>query len=168
MKYLDIVKYLKNPLLDTYLSFVKSTADIFTTNFTVLMQRDEPLIHILHFQLKKIINLLLLIIVKPEAIDQTPPVEYINVDKTLEDKENVLELKSIAYLETVKDTINNLAEADKLRFLFEVKKFVITSTKYIIDKTKNLSLHLFGYVSPKKIRVSKCKKYSENCKIVAS
>ena len=69
VKYLDIVEYLQNPLLDTYLSFVKSTAEIFTTNFTVLMQRDEPLIHILHFQLNKIINLLLHIIVKPEAID---------------------------------------------------------------------------------------------------
>ena len=87
-------------------------ADIFTTNFTSLMQPDEPLIHILHFQLRKIIHSLLPIIVKLETIDQILPVEYINLDKILEDKENVLELKSIPYLKTLKDTINNLAETD--------------------------------------------------------
>lgn len=61
------------------------------------MQKDEPLIHLVHPQLKKLVNILLLNIFKPEAIEvlKDKSLESIDVNELLLDQKNVYELKSI-------------------------------------------------------------------------
>ena len=151
--YCEIVKYLKNPLLKTYLEFTSYTAELFRSNFTALMQKPEPLIHILYPQLKKIVFLLLSSLINSEHLDQSlMHLEEVNIDLLLNEKLNVIDLNEIFCGEKVKYSLEKVSENEKTSFLIEVKKFIVQSTKYIISKIKNCNLHLFECISPSKIK----------------
>lgn len=68
--YQDMRNYLKNENLKCCLQFVVYIFEIFTTEFTLMMQREEPLIQVLHPQLKKLIMILMSSIIKQSVLSK--------------------------------------------------------------------------------------------------
>ena len=57
-KYLKIVKWLKKQTIKAEIEFIVSSAATFTA-FTGVFQRQEPLIHVVHFELRRLCTVLL-------------------------------------------------------------------------------------------------------------
>jgi len=147
--YLDIIKYLKNKSLRTTLEFIIYSSKIFTSEFTCKMQNNEPLIHILYSQLKKLIYILCSNIIKPSVL--TENFLHMKSEELLE-KSNIRDLKDITFGEKVKNSIF-LLESDKMLFLNGVKNFYITAIKYMFEKIVNLkTLKHFECLSPENIK----------------
>lgn len=147
--YLDIIKYLKNKSLRTSLEFIIYSSKIFTSKFICKMQNNEPLIHILYSQLKKLIYILCSNIIKPSVLTENFP--HIKSEKLLE-KSNIWDLKDIIFDEKVKNSIF-LLKSDKMLFLNGVKHFYVTAIKYMFKKIVNLkTLKHFECLSPENIK----------------
>lgn len=112
------------------------------------MQNNEPLIHILYFQLRKLIYILCSNVLKhltDNFLDMTS-------DKLLE-KSNIRDLKDIGFGEKVKNSISLLPESNKMLFLNAAKNFYIVIIKYMLEKIVSLKiLRNFECLSPQNIK----------------
>lgn len=150
--YHDIIKYLKDKSLRTTLEFIVYSSKIFTSEYTCRMQNDEPLIHILYSQLRKLIYILCSNIIKPSIL--TDNENFLDMkSEELFDKSNIRDLKDISFCEKVKNSISLLPESDKMLFLNTVKNFYVTAIKYMFEKIVNLkTLKNFEYLLPENIK----------------
>lgn len=173
--YIDIVEYLKNPLLQGTLHFAVFLSKIYTKNFTELMQREEPLIHILYQQLEKIIKLLMSNFLKSSAIQE---VDFGNlVEKTrnaeqrkqaqqklasiLDKHENVLQDSDVQCGEKTKDAVSvSKLTKHKPKFYSDVKKCYKTSINYLFKKVEAAKiLKCFQCLIPENIKNAESIKY---------
>ena len=99
--YLEIRNYLKDVRLKSTLQFVVYAAKIFTTEFTLIMQKEQPLIHVLYVQLKVILIILLLNVVKQLFLESKLFKSPQDVNFLLENDTNFLDLLEINVGKTV-------------------------------------------------------------------
>ena len=85
--YLDIVKYLQNPYIEPILHFTSYAAEILTKNLTLLMQKNQPLIHILYPQLSKVVMIMLSNFIVKE-VENVVETESDNIKKKSDKKSN--------------------------------------------------------------------------------
>ena len=67
--YLLIRNYLKDVRMKSTLQFIVYAAKIFTTEFTLIMQKEEPLIHVLYVQSKVLLTIFLSNFVKQSVLE---------------------------------------------------------------------------------------------------
>lgn len=150
--YCAIREYLNNNSLKTYLQFIQYIAKIFTVEFTLLMQKEEPLIHILYSQLKKLIIILLSNFIKASVLESITFTKE-NIRKILKDSNSFMELSKIIVGERTKKSLASLPELTKASFLLEAKNFYVASVNHILDKINCFStLRYFECLDPVKIK----------------
>lgn len=153
--YKDIVMYLKNNLLKPILCFVVYISDIFTREFTLLFQKEEPLIHILYKQLEKLIKILLSSVLKPENLEHLEVSEYSEIDRLLIEPSKCLPYTEIECGEKAKRIIDTLSERDKTFILNSFRKFYVAAIKHICQKalgSGSASLKYFQCLAPGNVR----------------
>ncbi|KAJ8677891.1 hypothetical protein QAD02_013678 [Eretmocerus hayati] len=91
--YKEVREFVNNPLTKPSLEYVAYLSKIFTREFTLLMQKTEPLIHIVHSQLTKLVHILLKNFIKPSSIPND--VLDIPLIKSLEDGNVYLQLEEM-------------------------------------------------------------------------
>ncbi|KAJ8684032.1 hypothetical protein QAD02_019824 [Eretmocerus hayati] len=150
INYVEIVTYLKDPILKPTLQFVVFASKIFTENFTLLMQKEEPLIHILHPQLRKV---LLIMITNVTKSDRVPDELFtIDSDKLLV-KQNLKDLECINNGQSVAESIKELNSTHRTKFLTGTQLFYIASIHHLLKKVENLEILMhFQCISPENIR----------------
>lgn len=140
MSYKNIVSFIKRTPAEVELSFTAHSAQTFSP-FTALFQRDEPLVHILHQQLSRLIRTLICRIctVKaPTSNDAFATKYYLPLEKI--------------FLETSEqDLIKKLDKTDQIIFLNKVRKHYEAACRHLMAKTSvsnNLLKHL-SVLNPK-------------------
>lgn len=146
--YIDIVKYLNMPLLESTLEFTIYISKYFNKVFTCTMQRDEPLIHIVYVQLKQIILFLagnVLKKTKSEKNEKETQDDSLENEKEkndsfilndaliecLSDKTSFLEIPNCG--EKTKICFLKLKDIDKKNFFKEVFEFHTTCITYLLS-----------------------------------
>ncbi|KAJ8671034.1 hypothetical protein QAD02_002293 [Eretmocerus hayati] len=91
--YLQLRELVANPLTEVYLNFVSFLAKIFTRQFTLLMQKEQPLIHILHRQMTKLVYILTTQVMKESFI----PTDVLDIElkKTLQNSDALYPLEEV-------------------------------------------------------------------------
>ncbi|CAI6357086.1 unnamed protein product [Macrosiphum euphorbiae] len=140
-KYQGIVKQLRNSLFKAEIYFVINSASIYE-NFSILFQRQEPLIHVLHDELKKLI-----LIISGRICKQNVLIKW-SGDESVFDSNNLLTIPQLP--SEVSDLLNNsnTKEIEKKIFIENVKKHYINGALHILNKSS------YG-VSPK-IKYFRC------------
>lgn len=174
--FLDIVQVLKKPFLKAYLVFVLYITEIFNQKFTLLMQKDQPLIHILFKQIETLVMIMMRSIVKPKRdkriYDEKTDKYYDDVILTsdimdsnnklkqiLDVSDNLLPLLEIDCGEEVQSMLQQFAKIDKLQFFKDIQGFYKQSILYLNSKIVNRSfLKNLQYLSPEKIKNSESSK----------
>lgn len=153
-KYLDIREYLKNPTLKANMQFIVYSAKIFTSEFTLLFQKEEPLIHVLYSQLRKLILLLLSNVVKPDIFEEMTTVfDDVDFAQFLSKTENFVFVNDVKCGEKVEKSIEKLNSKDKAMLLLNVKNFYIESVKHLTSRIRDFDkLKYFTCFSPENIK----------------
>ncbi|XP_043465120.1 uncharacterized protein LOC122500314 [Leptopilina heterotoma] len=157
--YQDVKLYLKNDLLKVSLQFAIYSSKIFTTEFTLIMQKEEPLIHLLYAQLKSLILILLSSFVKQSILES---IRFYTNDilKLLEDPKNFLDLEEINIGEKARKTLLKLPKLAQLSFLNQARKFYIASVKHILSRVKCFrTLKYFQCLGEENIKKNESVKY---------
>ena len=132
--YLEIRNYLKDVRLKSTLQFVVYAAKIVTTEFTLIMQKEEPLIHVLYVQLKVLLTILLSNVVKQPVLESKLFESPQDINFLLENNTNFLHLLEINVGQTAKTTIETLPKKEKLTLMAEIKQFYVTAIKHVTKK----------------------------------
>lgn len=138
-RYLSIVKQLKNPLFKAEIYFVINSASLYE-NFSILFQRQEPLIHVLYDELKKLLLIIAGRVCKPNVLIKWSGSESVF------DNNNLLTIPQLP--SEVSGLLNTTKEIEKKIFIDNVKKHYVNGAKHILNKSS------YG-VSPK-IKYLRC------------
>ena len=151
--YLEIRNYRKDVRLKSTLQFVVYASKIFTTEFTLIMQKEEPLIHVLYVQLKVLLTILLSNVVKQPVLESKLLERPQDINFLLENNTNFLDLLEINVGQTAKTTIETLPKKEKLTLMTEIKQFYVTAIKHVTKKIPTFeTLKYFQCLSPENIR----------------
>lgn len=157
--YIDIRSYLKNTFLKCTLQMIVYLSKIFTTEFTLIMQKEEPLIQVLYVQLKKLLLLLLSSVTKSSALTSNL-LDSIDIEAFFTKTSHFLDLSDLQLGETVQSSLAVLSQKDKLFLSSEFKKMFTTSVKHIVNKVKSFNtLKYFQCLSPENIKNPDSVKY---------
>ena len=127
------------------LQFVVYAAKIFTTEFTLIMQKEEPLINVLYVQLNVLLTILLSNVVKQLVLEsklfESPP----DINFLLENNTNFSDLLEINVGQIAKKTIETLPKKEKLTLMTEIKQFYVTAIKHVTKKIPSFeTLYIFN------------------------
>lgn len=128
-KYNRIVARLKRNVMKAELCFVSCSAEIFSA-FTGLFQRQEPLVHVLYDDLRKVTLTLAGRICKPSVI-----IESGMVLDSLITKENLLPVSKVEVCSQTLANLRSVTELEKISFLSSAQKHYIASCKHLLNKT---------------------------------
>lgn len=165
--YKDVIKYLKNPFLKCFLAFVSYMANIFTTQFTLLMQKEEPLIHILYSKVRALVMFLMSNIIKEKS--EKFKLEYKifdenKIEKVLDDFSKTKPVLEIICGDQTKQFLKIVDKNDTPKLMTEIQKFYKNSILYIDKKiTRRNILKYFECLSPENIKNVESARYI--CKI---
>ena len=135
------------------LQFVVYAAKISTTEFTLIMQKEEPLIHVLYVQLKVLLTILLSNVIKQPVLESKLFESPQDINFLLENNTNFLDLLEINVGQPAKTTIETLAKKEKLTLMTEIKQFYVTAIKHVTKKIPYFeTLKYFQCLSPENIR----------------
>lgn len=140
------------------LVFITYAANFFTKEFTLLMQKDEPLIHILYSQLRKIVMIVMSSIVKGKS-DEFKLTQNVfddnKIEEILNDFTKTLPLTEIDGGENLKSLQHELKKSDRQMLMSEIKKFYVAAILHINKKIGNkIFLRKLGCLSPENIKNS--------------
>ena len=127
-KFLKIVAYIKNATMKAQLEFVLASAELFMS-FTQLFQKEEPLIHVLHSEIKRLVVTLCGRVFTPDFVTETENFspEMLNLAEKFAEKPIVSENVERAFGE--KATLK-----DKAIFYVNVRKHFIAGIRHILNK----------------------------------
>ncbi|KAJ8670058.1 hypothetical protein QAD02_001317 [Eretmocerus hayati] len=148
--YFELRSYVKNPLTKPLLAFVGYLAKIFTKEFTLLMQKDQPLIHILYSQLTKFIYILLTHFMQPTAI----PKRILDIDheKLFKNAQAHLGLEEIKCGDVCSKILSPLEKENELLILNAAKTYYLAMTQRILIKLQDVPhLEYFECLNPDKM-----------------
>lgn len=144
-KYQSIVKYLKKKTMKCEVSFVLSSAHLFT-RITGWFQKEEPMIHLLYTQVKDLVLRIASRICKKDAIkdfslhEQSRPFE----------KDKLIPAEDIIFDVQLQKEVQRLTEQERLLFSLDVQKHYLSSGRYLLEKNivTNKILRYFRCLNP--------------------
>ena len=126
--FLKIVAYIKITTMKAQLEFVLASAELFM-NFTQLFRKEEPLIHVVQSEIKRLVVTLCGRVFTPDFVSETENFspEMLNLAENFAEKPKVSENVERAFGE--KATLK-----DKAIFCVNVRKHFIAGIRHILKK----------------------------------
>ena len=124
-----------SPITEVYLLFYQSVLPLFT-HFNLLLQREDPCIHILHSQCMELLRKLLVKFVRVAVIKATThqtEIDYNNKDNQLPDSTLFIGFTTRQKLQKL-EREGDISPLEVKKFIDGVRKYYEAATKYVLDK----------------------------------
>ncbi|CAI6357910.1 unnamed protein product [Macrosiphum euphorbiae] len=151
-KYLRIHKVLNEPTVKAEIIFIINSAKIFQ-KFTLIFQRQEPLIRVLHSELRNLIIVIAGKVCKAEVLKT-----WNNNTSLFDHHDNLKSLDLIELPIQVSTILSLVSERCKLLFLKSVQAHYISAGKHILNKTSFLhatKIKYFRCLMPTELQVER-------------
>ena len=130
-----VYSMLTNPSTKLYCLFVQAAMPVFN-NMNLLLQKDEPMVHVIHSRCLSFLTDLLVRFIKPHAITRAKDLFLLDfsdrsIQKAREDI--VIGSKAKEYLEYCKEH-KVMTSEDRTEFFDCVRKYYATAANYIVKK----------------------------------
>ncbi|KAJ8672129.1 hypothetical protein QAD02_003388 [Eretmocerus hayati] len=156
--YKELRELVENPLTKPCIEFVAYSSKILTKQFTLIMQKSEPLIHKLHTQLHKLVYTLSTLFLHESAIPKN--VLSASLKDSLENRDHLLDSQQIKCGSACSKSVESMSNEKKLVFLNGAKACFPLMVGYLLFKVKDLSnLKYFECLAPEKIRNARSGEY---------
>lgn len=150
ISYKKIISFLQKKSIKAELIFISSSSSLFT-KFTGLFQKEEPLIHMIHDEIKQLIITIMGRVCKKEAIFEFQKEPNLDAFKT----ENLVKIKEIFFNDNLANCLASLTSNERDNFALRIRKHYVAAGDYILQKkiiSGNSILKAFSCLDPKKIK----------------